>query len=577
MCIPILNYSAMEINDNFPGNEGEILIGTSEQLNQQLLNNLNGSFVISQDYDLSNYEWIPVGTYEKPFQGSLVAAFNAEENRYYKITGLRTAATVENNHAGLFGAIGENASIKNLILEDVAIANDSYVVAGAITAYNSWKNGKGGAIENCIVRNGVVSAKSIAGGIVGFNGGTIQNCTVVGENYMAEDVVTKEASMLVNVTGTDKTWAGGIAGVNDGNVNGVNAYTMVNGFVAIKSGDNTKQAMLGGIAGENNGDIKNVKVAINTNFNNVNFGISTSNNVKSYTGGVAGLSTGVVANAGVSARINVSSAQSTYVGGVVGYLNANNESSSQVYNIQNAYVYDSNIYGGRVGGIAGYVTTEYTQSYSISDNYIEKWYAEKLSIKSETYNSNLKVAIFGCAVEESVVLSGSQIGGFASEINRGVVYNSYTKAQLNGKSNAGLVYTILFNSANKSGGLISRSYAIVDLRSGNENYYVSASHVHAESNINQRTAGFIDDYYYAVKNDHNGKSPTYNGGVIISIGNLFTSDENTFTSRQREMSTLQKASVWSSFEANDPVTNSQSVWTVADGTLPSLPSAESNK
>ncbi len=573
---PILNYSAMQTSDNFPGGEAEILVGSAEQLNHQLLNNLNGAFVISQDYDFSDYEWIPVGTYEKPFQGSLVAAYNEEAGRFFKITGLRTAATVENNHAGLFGAIGENAVVKNIVLEDVAISHESYSVAGAITAYNSWKNGKGGSIENCVVRNGVVSAKTMVGGISGYNSGNIQNCTVSGENYMAEEVIVREASMLISATSTEKSWAGGIAGTNDGNITGVEKHTQVDGLVLIKSSDTAKQAMLGGIAGENNGDIKNVKVNINTKYNNVNYGITTANSAKSYTGGVAGFSTGVVTNAGVSVRISVSSSNNTYVGGVVGYLNANNE-SSQVYNISNAYVHNSNIYGGRVGGIAGYVTTEYSQSYSISDNYIEKWYAEKLSIKGETYNQNLKIAIFGCGVEENVVLSGSQIGGFASEINRGVVFNSYSKAELSGSKNAGFVFTILFNSSNKSGGLISRSYAIVNLRNGNENYHVSASNIHAESALARRTAGFIDDYYYAVKNDHNGKAPTYNGGIIIGIGNLFTSDEKTLSTRVRDLSTLQKASVWNSFAANDPTTGSASVWTVVEGSLPSLPQAERNK
>lgn len=573
---PILNYSAMQVNDNFPGEEGEILVGTAEQLNHQLLNNLDGSFVIDRDYDFSDYEWIPVGTYEKPFQGSLVSAYNEAEGRYFKIVGLRTAQSVENNHAGMFGAIGENAIVKNVVLEDVAISHESYAVAGAITAYNSWKNGNGGTIENCVVRNGVVSAKTMVGGIAGYNGGNIQECLVVGTNYMAEDLVVREASMLISVTSTEKSWVGGIAGVNNSTINGGNNYSKVSGLITIKAADNAKQVMIGGIAGENDGDIKYAKVEINTNYNNVNYGIITANNTQSYTGGIAGYSTAVVDNVSVSARIAVSSSDNTYVGGVVGYVHANNESSN-VYNISNAYVYNSNIYGGRVGGIAGYVTTESVQSYSINDNYIEKWYAEKLSVNKSTYNTNLKITIFACAIEENVVLSGLQTGGFASDINRGVVYNCYTKAQLSGSRNAGFVYNILFNNSNKSGGLISRSYAIVDIKSGNNNHYVSASNVHAESNMSKRAAGFIDEYYYAVKSGHNGSAPTYNAGVIISFGNWFTSDENTFTNREREISTLQKDSVWSSFAANDPVTGSASVWTVVNGSLPSLPSAEKNK
>ena len=574
---PALNYSAMEVNDNFPTMGGEILTGTPAQLNQMLLNDLSGSFIISQDYDFTGYDWIPVGTKDRPFQGSIEAAFNSTEGRYYKITGLHTADVVENNEAGLFGAIGENASVKNIVLENVNISNSNYIVAGAIVARNGWNNGRGGSVQNCTVINGTVSAKNYVGGIAGINDGTIQGCTVIGQNYVVGDVVTQEASLTISATSNEKIWVGGITGQNNSNIYGdPQNYSSVKGLVAIKSEDKVTKANLGGIAGQNDGDIKYVKLSINTSYNKNNFGV-ISNAAGANLGGVAGTSTGTISNAGVSARVLGNESSNTFAGGIVGNLIANNETDVTAHNIQDSVVYDSNISANKVGGIVGYLTTEYSQSYDINNEYIEKWYAEQLTIDNDTYNTNLKVAVFGVAVEDSVVLDGDETGGFAHTINRGVVYNCYTKAQLKGSGNAGLVFTIKFNSSNKTGGLISRCYAIVNLKAGSDNYYVSSSNVHAESNIKKRTAGFIDNYYYAVGSDHNGKEPTYNGGIIIGFGNLFTSDEDTISLRKRDMSTLEKSSTWKSFLSDDPVTGDLSIWNVVGGSLPSLPNAEINK
>jgi len=161
--------------------------------------------------------------------------------------------------AGLFGFVGEGGIIKNLGVMNTTVTgcdgvgglvgfNEDNVrcligvmwVAGGLVGYN------GGTVSNCYAM-GNVTADGEVGGLAGYNGGTVTNSYSSG-----------------NVTGHD--YVGGLVGVNDGAVSdsystsSVTGATYVGGLVGDNSGtvskcysngDVTGNSSVGGLVGVN--------------------------------------------------------------------------------------------------------------------------------------------------------------------------------------------------------------------------------------------------------------------------------------------------------------------------------------
>lgn len=160
-------------------------ISTAEELNQ-VRNNLNGSYVLVNDIDLSNYEWTPIGkTLNEPFRGKL-------DGQGFTISGLKvesnfTAGTLlpPSYAVGLFG-VCDGAQIKNIKLQNVSvrITNSSgyrydltnidsgNLYAGAFSGYAIGNT----ILYNSFVEGGMVFAEATgeaqscphAGGLIGF-------------------------------------------------------------------------------------------------------------------------------------------------------------------------------------------------------------------------------------------------------------------------------------------------------------------------------------------------------------------------------------------------------------------------
>ena len=109
--------------------------------------------------------WVAIGndSTNNRFAGSL-------NGSGYTITNLRLSNS--DNNQGMFGAIENIGSTRNLGLVNINISSASYV--GGIAGNNY------GTIENCYVI-GDVSGEMSIGGVVGVNWGTIRNCYATGE------------------------------------------------------------------------------------------------------------------------------------------------------------------------------------------------------------------------------------------------------------------------------------------------------------------------------------------------------------------------------------------------------------
>lgn len=170
---------------------------------------------LTVDIDLNNEEWAPIGTYDKPFNGTFDGGNCTVSN--LKIDDSELGA------AGFFGYT-KSATIKNLNIKNVDI--NAYQEVGAIagTVYT-------GKVDNCHVSGSIslVAQYAYAGGITSRSYVTVTNSSVIADGTGVIKVV-------------EKTGAGGITGwLTEGN-HGVKNCTA-------KNLDITAWANVGGITG----------------------------------------------------------------------------------------------------------------------------------------------------------------------------------------------------------------------------------------------------------------------------------------------------------------------------------------
>ena len=202
---------------------------------------------LTADIDLTGKDWMPIGTsnsYSGTFDGG-----------GHTITGL--TVTTNDEYAGLFGRLGKAGTVKNVVMEGVQItSNHGSGLAGGVVGYSV------GTIENCSV-SGSVSGTVYVGGVVGAQwGGTITGCSssatvkgmvdvggVAGQTNVdvtltacyATGDVTLEIDPIKNISG------GGLVGFNGGS--GVLACYATGNVTS--TGSSTGKVHIGGFLGDN--------------------------------------------------------------------------------------------------------------------------------------------------------------------------------------------------------------------------------------------------------------------------------------------------------------------------------------
>ena len=229
--------------------------------------NNTANAVLTADITLPiDTNWTPIGNDSNQYKGTF-------DGDGHTITGLKVDIQSDNIiYAGLLGCLGAGGTIKNVSLTDSKITcSGNRVYAGGVCGWNY------GTIENCY-NTGEVSGTSeygfaYAGGVCGFNGGTIENCYNTGD-----------------VSGTSEygfVYAGGVCGLNDyGTIE--NCYNT--GDVSGTGTSSNASVYVGGVCGWNTGTIENCY-----NTGDVS-GTGTSSYVYVYVGGVCGWNTGTIEN-----------------------------------------------------------------------------------------------------------------------------------------------------------------------------------------------------------------------------------------------------------------------------------------
>lgn len=225
----------------------------------------NKNAVLTTDINLNGNEWTPIG------KSNYAIYSGCFDGQGHTINGLKITNSA---YAGLFGYVSGKVSDVT-VKGEITYIGYSTPYAGGIAGYNK------GTIENCISDTSI-SGKPTSGGIAGTNEGNISNCINKG-----------------NISGSSNN-AGGIAG----NSNGGEIILSAN-YGAVTS---TGYSYTGGIAGHIQGDTKIENVY---NMGNIS---------GRYTGGIAGYvysQSASITNAYSAGIINCSG---SYAGGIAASL-----------------------------------------------------------------------------------------------------------------------------------------------------------------------------------------------------------------------------------------------------------------
>ena len=199
--LPILKVVKGEQSSELPSwmisDASTIYITTAQQL-KQLADEVNAgdsksgkTVLLMNDIDLSVYpNWSPIGTL-KPNTSQVSYPFSGVfDGQNHTISNL-TCTSNTNGYAGLFGNF--DGTVQNLILRDVQITVEGQAAAVVCENYK-------GQVLNCAMIGGSVKGKSVAGGVVCYNRGTVENCYATGD--------------VTSLSGGRICYAGGVVGYN---------------------------------------------------------------------------------------------------------------------------------------------------------------------------------------------------------------------------------------------------------------------------------------------------------------------------------------------------------------------------
>lgn len=219
---------------------------------------------------------------------------------------------------GETGTLGSGVSLQDY--------NDSF----NYNDYVSSKDARGymaGGIIGCVTQNttlegctnyGIVSHKSAAGGIAGWNDGSIKNCSTYATLGTQQD---------------GYAYLGGIVGINNGTVmdSAPAASITVRG-----------RYIIGGVAGLN---LTNASITYNTS-NNI---IPVTVQANECAGGVAGVNCGNIALGSTTLRVNITA--ESYAGGIAGSNNKRNDKAARIEggNVTGTVTATKNYAGGAAG------------------------------------------------------------------------------------------------------------------------------------------------------------------------------------------------------------------------------------
>lgn len=268
---------------------------------------------VTQDTGLVTVNTLPRSDKEMTLNGA-ANQFNLEVNAYAGgIVGYNDAATHLTISSATNGSDSNAASVGSLKMRGETgtlgsgVSLQDYNNSFNYNAYVGSKDARGymaGGIIGCVTQNtklegctnyGIVSHKSAAGGIAGWNDGSIKNCSTYATLGTQQD---------------GYAYLGGIVGINNGTV--TNSAPAAS--ITVRG-----RYIIGGVAGLN---LTGANITYNTS-NNI---IPVTVQANECAGGVAGVNCGNIALGGTTLQVNITA--ESYAGGIAG----SNESGAQIIN-----------------------------------------------------------------------------------------------------------------------------------------------------------------------------------------------------------------------------------------------------
>ena len=262
--------------------------------------------------------------------------FNLEVNAYVGgIVGYNDADTRLTIHNATNGSSSNAASVGSLKMRGETgtlgsgVSLQGYNASFNYNAYVSDNDARGymaGGIIGCVTKSttldnctnyGIVSHKSAAGGIAGWNGGSIKNCSTYATLGTQQD---------------GYAYLGGIVGINNGTV----TDSAPAASITVRG-----RYIIGGVAGLN---LTNASITYNTSNN-----IPVTVQANECAGGVAGVNCGSIALDGTTLRVNITA--ESYAGGIAGSNNTRNATTASITggNVTGTVTATKNYAGGAAG------------------------------------------------------------------------------------------------------------------------------------------------------------------------------------------------------------------------------------
>ncbi len=293
---------------------------------------------VARDTGLVTVNTLPRSDKEMTLSGA-ANQFNLEVNAYAGgIVGYNDAATRLTISSATNGSQSNAASVGSLKMRGETgilgsgVSLQDYNNSFNYNAYVSDKNARGymaGGIIGCVTQNtklegctnyGIVSHKSAAGGIAGWNDGSINGCSTYATLGTQQD---------------GYAYLGGIVGINNGTV----TDSAPAASITVRG-----RYIIGGVAGLNLTD-----ASITYNTSNTSDSIPVTVQANECAGGVAGVNCGSITLGSTTLQVNITA--ESYAGGIAGSNNKRNDKAASIAggNVTGTVTATKNYAGGAAG------------------------------------------------------------------------------------------------------------------------------------------------------------------------------------------------------------------------------------
>lgn len=290
---------------------------------------------VAQDTGLVTVNTLPRSDKEMALNGA-ANQFNLEVNAYAGgIVGYNDAATRLTISSATNGSQSNAASVGSLKMRGETgnlgsgVSLQGYNGSFNYNAYAGGKDARGsmaGGIIGCVTQNttlegctnyGIVSHKSAAGGIAGWNDGSINNCHTYATLGTQQD---------------GYAYLGGIVGINNRTV----TDSAPAASITVRG-----RYIIGGVAGLN---LTGASITYNTSNS-----IPVTVQANECAGGVAGVNCGSIALGGTTLKVNITA--ESYAGGIAGSNNTRNATTASIAggNVTGTVTATKNYAGGAAG------------------------------------------------------------------------------------------------------------------------------------------------------------------------------------------------------------------------------------